>query len=135
MICRKRQFQQLIKKYERFFPDDYDFMPNTYILPEDYKSYRRHLDENPDRFLIVKPSRGKGGDGIMFVKHKDDIGRNTMRTFEYVAQEYVKNPLLIDKKKFDFRIYLLIRGISKMEAYVALEGMARFCTEDYVTPK
>jgi len=58
-----------------------------------------------------------------------------MRVNEYIAQEYIKNPLLIDKKKFDFRLYLLIKGVDTMKAYIAFEGMARFCTEDYNPPK
>lgn len=38
-------------------------------------------------------------------------------------------------KKFDLRIYVLLKGYGKsMEAYVCEEGMARFCTEDYKPP-
>jgi len=58
-----------------------------------------------------------------------------MRANEYIAQEYVANPLLIENKKFDFRLYLLIKGVDTMKAYIAFEGMARFCTEDYQMPK
>lgn len=116
----------LIKKYQRFFPDDFDFIPQTFILPDDFREYRLHLESHKDRFLIAKPSKGKGGDGISLVKHKDDIGRNTMRTFEMIAQEYVKKPLLIEGKKFDLRMYLLIYGVNNMQAHIAFEGLARF---------
>jgi hypothetical protein len=54
-----------------------------------------------------------------------------MRVHEYIAQQYVPNPLLIDNKKFDFRLYLLVTGVDTMQAHIAFEGMARFCTEDY----
>jgi len=64
-----------------------------------------------------------------------DIDREDMRVHEYIAQQYVPNPLLIDNKKFDFRLYLLVTGVDTMQAHIAFEGMARFCTEDYKWPK
>ena len=57
-----------------------------------------------------------------------------MKDNEYVAQEYVMNPYLIDEKKFDLRLYLLIKGVDVMEGYIAFEGMARFWTENYKPP-
>jgi tubulin polyglutamylase TTLL11 len=38
-------------------------------------------------------------------------------------------------KKFDLRIYVLLRGYGRdVQAYVCEEGMARFCTQDYRPP-
>jgi len=76
--------------------------------------------------LIIKPSRGRGGEGIFFARKLTDISREDMKVHEYVAQEYISNPLLIEKKKFDLRLYLLIKGVDVMEGYIAFEGMARF---------
>lgn len=102
---------------------------NTRVLRQKWR--------NKDRknFYLAKPSKGKGGDGIFFVKKLSDLSKEQMRLNEYVAQEYIANPLLIDKKKFDFRLYLLIKGVDTMHGYIAFEGMARFCTEDYAKPK
>ena len=41
---------------------------------------------------------------------------------------------MIEKKKFDVRLYVLIRGIDPIEAYLFEEGMARFCTHNYKKP-
>ncbi|CAI2362820.1 unnamed protein product [Moneuplotes crassus] len=133
-ICRKRQFHILLKKYQRYFPDDFDFIPRTYCLPDEYKSFRKRLDRKDDAFFLAKPSKGKGGDGIFFINKGTSITKEDMRIHEYIAQEYIKNPLLIDNKKFDFRLYLLIKGVDTMKAYIAFEGMARFCTEEYSKP-
>jgi len=40
----------------------------------------------------------------------------------------------VDKKKFDLRLYVLIKGLNPIEAYLCDEGLARFCTEDYRQP-
>ncbi|CAI2385531.1 unnamed protein product [Moneuplotes crassus] len=134
-ICRKRQFHILLKKYQRYFPEDYDFIPRTYCLPDEYKSFKKRFEKKNDSFFLAKPSKGKGGDGIFFINKSTAISKEDMKQNEYIAQEYIKNPLLIDKKKFDFRLYLLIKGVDTMKAYIAFEGLARFCTEDYTKPK
>jgi tubulin polyglutamylase TTLL11 len=51
-----------------------------------------------------------------------------------VIQEYIENPLLIDNKKFDMRLYVMLKSIDDIEIYLCKEGMARFCTEDYEEP-
>lgn len=91
------------------------------------------LKNNP--ILLAKPSRGRGGKGIFFVKNYKELDQESMNEYEYVAQHYIPNPFLIEKKKFDFRLYLMIKGVENMEAYIASEGMVRFCTEEYSDPK
>jgi len=54
---------------------------------------------------------------------------------EYLVQKYVENPFLIDKKKFDVRIYVVIKGVDPVEAYICEEGLARFCTHNYKAPE
>jgi predicted ATP-grasp superfamily ATP-dependent carboligase len=56
--------------------------------------------EKKDRknFFLAKPSKGKGGGGIFFIKKLSDLSKEDMRVNEYIAQEYVVDPLLIDKK-------------------------------------
>lgn len=55
---------------------------------------------------------------------------------EMVVSRYISNPLLIDGIKFDLRVYVVITGINEDEihAFIADEGLARFCTEKYERP-
>ena len=135
VVWNKREFHILIKKYEELFPDAFKFVPETFVLPDEIKKYRKYLDENENPVLIAKPSRGRGGDGIFFVKEFKDLDVESMKEFYYVTQKYVPNPFLIERKKFDFRLYLMIKGVDHMEGFIAFEGLTRFCTEEYVYPK
>jgi tubulin polyglutamylase TTLL11 len=40
----------------------------------------------------------------------------------------------LNKKKFDFRIYVLIKSIDPFVVFIAKENMGRFCVEDYKKP-
>ena len=49
-----------------------------------------------------------------------------------VVQEYLPNPHLIDKLKYDIRLYVLILSCDPLKIYLYKEGLVRFCTEEYV---
>ena len=56
---------------------------------------------------------------------------------DYVAQAYLADPLLIDDKKFDLRIYVLVTSIgstNQATAFIADEGLVRLCTKNYEKP-
>jgi len=86
--------------------------------------------------FIGKPSKGKGGEGIFLISKFEDIPRREWiaNSNDLLVQRYIKNSLLIDSKKFDLRIYVLIKGFNPIEAYVCEEGLGRFCTENYKAP-
>lgn len=53
-----------------------------------------------------------------------------------VVQRYLDKPLLVDNLKFDLRMYVVIIGLKEgeMKAFLANEGLARFCTTLYEKP-
>jgi hypothetical protein len=90
--------------------------------------------------FIAKPQSGAQGDSIiLFRELKDlDLKLSCKSNPEYVIQRYIDRPLLLDGYKFDLRIYVTLVGSgqddNEMHAFVADEGLARFCTEKYEKP-
>ena len=52
----------------------------------------------------------------------------------YIISRYIDRPLLIDEKKFDLRIYVLVTCFNPLRAYRHREGFARFCATGYCGP-
>lgn len=86
-----------------------------------------HMKHQPNHTFICKPSKGRGGEGICLIKRFADLPRQALN-HEFLVQRYIENPLLISNKKFDIRLYILITGAQRIEAFVCEEGIARFCT-------
>lgn len=94
------------------------------------------MEEHPKFTFICKPNSGKGGEGIFLADKFKDIPKNLWKDShsDLLVQRYIKTPILLDKKKFDLRVYVLIKSFDPVEAYLCDEGLARFCTEDYRQP-
>ena len=50
---------------------------------------------------------------------------------ESIASLYLDKPLLINNKKFDMRMYVVVTSFNPLRVYFYHEGLARFATEDY----
>ncbi|XP_052580143.1 tubulin polyglutamylase TTLL11 isoform X4 [Peromyscus californicus insignis] len=102
-----------------------------------WKEVRMVKDGDPSwkPTFIVKPDGGCQGDGIYLIKDPNDIRlTGTLQSRPAVVQEYIYKPLLIDKLKFDIRLYVLLKSLDPLEIYIAKDGLSRFCTEPYQEP-
>ena len=119
-------------KMRKKFPEDFDYMPETFAYPEEkhiientFTNYT--LDEND--LWLIKPKTGSLGEGIY-------IFQNLTSTPDvYLLSKYISNPHLIHNLKYDFRIYVLITGLAPLKLYLYREGMVRFATEKYTLDK
>ncbi|XP_076999178.1 tubulin polyglutamylase TTLL11 isoform X3 [Tamandua tetradactyla] len=140
-MVRKITLSRAVRVMQDLFPEEYNFYPRSWILPEEFQLFvaqvRMVKDGDPTwkPTFIVKPDSGCQGDGIYLIKDPSDIRlAGTLQSRPAVVQEYICKPLLIDKLKFDIRLYVLLKSLDPLEIYIAKDGLSRFCTEPYQEP-
>ena len=110
------------------FPEDYNYMPETYAFPEEENIIKEKFENytlSEDNLWLVKPKMSSLGIGIHIFHNLTDIKNKSIIT------KYIHNPHIINKLKYDFRIYVLITGLWPLKLYLYHEGIIRFATEEY----
>ncbi|NXN95968.1 TTL11 polyglutamylase, partial [Rhinopomastus cyanomelas] len=140
-MVRKVTLSRAVRTMQDLFPLEYNFYPRSWILPEELPLFvaevRMMKDSDPSwkPTFIVKPDGGCQGDGIYLIKDPSDIRlTGSIQSRPAVVQEYICKPLLVDKLKFDIRLYVLLKSLEPLEIYIAKDGLSRFCTEPYQEP-
>ncbi|CAG05225.1 unnamed protein product, partial [Tetraodon nigroviridis] len=140
-LLRKVNTSRAVRTMQELFPEEYDFYPRSWILPEEYQLFcaqirvAKEKDPTLSPTFIVKPDGGSQGDGIYLIRDPSELKATAgPQARQGVVQEYVHKPLLIDKLKFDIRLYVLMKSLEPLEIYIAKEGLTRFCTEPYQEP-
>ena len=110
------------------YPNEYNYMPFTYILPKDAINFFSKFDKyelNINDLWIIKPKDSSKGKGIKILKNIKDA------TKKNIISEYISNPLLINGKKFDLRYYLLVTSHNPLKIYLYEDGLTRIASEQY----
>lgn len=137
-LCRKSTFSTLMNLIQSLQPTP--FWPKTFLLPQQTQHFRSVLDINNKKkkhrksTYILKPDDASQGDGIVLVQQASDL-RGLAPHQSLVAQHYVANPMLIDRLKYDLRIYVCVTSIHPLKAYCCKEGLVRLATTPYVQPR
>ena len=108
IISLKNNLAKYLKLLQKQMPSEFNFFPKTWIFP--YESYDlvNFLEGKKNMTFIVKPINSSQGKGIFLTKKVKDIPRDSC----HVVQQYKSFPYLIDKKKFDFRLYILVTQVT-----------------------
>jgi len=146
-LTSKSQLAANLRKMQDVHPDDYDFLPESWVLPEDHDAFQRACRSGRERgngaMFIVKPERGCQGRKIFLTDDPDDPAiakaawHGAMGGDALVAQRYIQNPLVFystpaDKGyKFDLRLYVIVTSCNPLRIMLYRDGLARFCTEPY----
>ena len=117
------------------YSDNYDgIMPLTFVLPQEYSQFvtafsalQRSAGGNDSNFWILKPIGLSRGRGISVV---NDIGE-VAYSQPIVVQRYLMDPFLFHNYKFDLRLYILVTQFQPLEAFVYVEGLARFASKPF----
>ncbi|KAH9588939.1 Tubulin-tyrosine ligase/Tubulin polyglutamylase [Trypanosoma melophagium] len=112
-----------------------EWMPHSFVLGGDQKKrqddrelFIQYSEEHPDGIWIIKRSSGSKGKDILLVRTLEEI-KEFINTLEpnsrsiFVAQKYVDRPLLYQGRKFDIRVWALLK--TPYEIYVFSQGSCR----------
>lgn len=134
-IAHKAELAKHLNRLRHFFPEDFSFFPQTWLLPEEQELFEAYALQQRERgknvTYIVKPDEGAQGEGIFLIQNPRDLYHLKLPS---VVQEYIAKPLLIRELKFDLRLYVLVAGLDPLEVYLSHSGMTRFCTMPYQAP-
>jgi len=148
-LCRKDLLIKNVKRFKKFLEkekrteeaEEFDFCPNTFVLPAEYSIFVEAFKQsNSAATWIMKPIGRSQGKGIFLFRNLNQINKwrsefrwkpENSEVESYVVQKYISNPFLIGGKKFDMRIYALVTSFSPLTIYFYRGGFARFSNSRY----
>eukprot|EP00359_Climacostomum_virens_P001647 CAMPEP_0204899276 /NCGR_PEP_ID=MMETSP1397-20131031/1766_1 /ASSEMBLY_ACC=CAM_ASM_000891 /TAXON_ID=49980 /ORGANISM="Climacostomum Climacostomum virens, Strain Stock W-24" /LENGTH=483 /DNA_ID=CAMNT_0052067223 /DNA_START=189 /DNA_END=1637 /DNA_ORIENTATION=+ len=131
-IINKDEFARLNYEYGQYYASRpqcfqaWEFMPLTYDLNRqgDCEAFLEELEADNDlkriKWIRKKARNSHNAEGVdivdkslalsLIAKYKDSCPDKK----HYIAQKYISDPLLVDGKKFDFRIYMLVANVKPL---------------------
>lgn len=72
-MARKNLLAKNLLSMSKYFPQDYKFFPNTWLLPSDIKQFWEQFNERKAKTFIIKPENSCQGKGIFLTRNYDWI--------------------------------------------------------------
>ncbi|KAF7665917.1 hypothetical protein LDENG_00127100 [Lucifuga dentata] len=133
-ICRKDCLARNMSKMIRCQPQEYSFIPKTWIFPAEYTQFQNYVKElrrkRKQKTFIVKPANGAMGHGISLIRNCEKLPAQE----HFIVQEYLDKPFLMEGYKFDLRIYILVTSCDPLRIFLYNDGLVRMGTEKYHAP-
>lgn len=116
------------------FPSDYNYMPEALINPQDsnkIKELFEDYDFDINNLWVFQRAVNEDGGGVKFFKGYYQLDNARTKNSSFLIKKYIKDPFLINKKKFNFRMYALVTGVNPLRIYLYEEGLILFNTYEY----
>ncbi|CAG9323870.1 unnamed protein product [Blepharisma stoltei] len=117
----------IVSMQEKYGYKAFNFVPDTYVLPDEFADFYAHFHNEKNAKWIIKPPASSQGRGIYLIDSINEVPIDE----PCIISQYIENPLLINDLKFDMRIYVLVTCYEPLRIYVYEEGLARFASEPY----
>lgn len=127
-IVRKDNLADTLERAGRRSPLFTEIIPKSFSLPAGLACFKAYARAHKG-FYVVKAARAARGEGVKLISSEEDF-----KVKQAVVQEYIPNPLLIDGRKFDLRLYVCVTSVEPLIAYLFDDGLGRFATHAYQRP-
>lgn len=133
LICKKGHLAATLSKLYALEPKAFRFHPRSWIMRTQRSAFQKVIESHSSstKYFIMKPNSGCQGRGIIVTKNPLT---ETKDLDNYIVQEYIRNPLLLEGKKFDLRVYVLLTSIRDPSIFIFEDGLVRICTDPYEAP-
>uniref|UniRef100_A0A672SGL3 Tubulin tyrosine ligase-like family, member 7 n=1 Tax=Sinocyclocheilus grahami TaxID=75366 RepID=A0A672SGL3_SINGR len=133
-ICRKDCLGRNMSKMIKSQPQEYSFIPKTWIFPAECTQFQNYVKElkrkRKQKTFIVKPANGAMGHGISLIRNCEKLPVQE----HFIVQEYLDKPFLMEGYKFDLRFYILVTSCDPLRVFLYNDGLVRMGTEKYHMP-
>ncbi|XP_051956847.1 tubulin polyglutamylase TTLL7-like [Xyrauchen texanus] len=133
-ICRKDCLARNMAKMIKSQPQEYNFIPKTWIFPAECTQYQNYVKElkrkRKQKTFIIKPANGAMGHGISLIRNCEKLPVQD----HFIVQEYLDKPFLMEGYKFDLRFYILVTSCDPLRVFLYNDGLVRMGTEKYHVP-
>ncbi|KAM9305042.1 tubulin monoglutamylase TTLL4 [Gastrophryne carolinensis] len=128
-IGRKdRLWRNLSKMQARFGRKEFNFFPQSFVLPQDIKLLKKAWEQGGTKQKwIVKPPASARGMGIQVIHRWSQLPKKR----PLLVQRYLHKPYLISGSKFDLRIYVYVTSYDPLRVYLFTDGLVRFASCKY----
>ena len=136
-VGRKDRLNKTMHCMRRQHGKEFDYHPEGYILPNERDAFERKVtaslsatsQSEGSNLWIMKPRASSCGRGIRVITSQQALQLDKAKSV--IMQKYLHDPYLIDGRKFDLRIYVLVTGVDPLRVYVHREGLTRISTGTY----
>ena len=130
---RKDLLYKQYKKQQLIFGEEYNYMQETYLYPEDkekiIKYFSDYYYEDINNLWIVKTQKDNTDDEVhIFTSLENESGN-------FLISKYIHNPHLIKGCKYILRLYVLVSGLRPLRIYLNKEGLVRIATKKFTLDK
>lgn len=111
-----------------------DFMKVVQILADLKKNYPQTGINGEDNIWIIKPAQSSRGRGIVLMSSLIEIMEVAkQKEFQFIAQKYIENPMIVKARKFDLRVWVLVTDWNPLTIWLFKKPYVRFPAHDYDT--
>lgn len=123
-------------EFKKFFAGKPTNFQDLSVKVSDFLSKLQNLDPQfhlygTKNIWIVKPGRKSRGREISLFDNLESIKKYTQNPQKWVVQKYIENPLLIERKKFDIRQWVLVSSGHPLTIWVFSKCYLRFAVDSY----